>query len=110
MSMSRGMALVAATVAMAVAFAATAAETVTVSIDKYRFLPAKVTIKPGTRVEWRNDEKRTSHSILFESEGLPESDRLFPGDTWGRSFDKPGIYDYRCGPHPEMKGVVEVVP
>lgn len=88
-----------------------AAETVAhVAINRNLFDPARITVSPGTVVEWLNGEKRTSHSVLFEKEGLAESERMLPGDSWQRKFDKPGIYEYRCGPHPEMRGVVEVVP
>lgn len=87
-----------------------AGETVRVSMDKNLFVPQVLRIKPGTTVEWVNDEKRTSHSVFFEAEGLAESDRLFPGESWKRSFDKAGVYPYRCGPHPEMVGTVEVAP
>lgn len=85
------------------------AETVVeVGIAKMQFVPQRVKVKPGTTVKWVNNEKRTSHSILFEKEGLPESERFFPGESWQRTFDKPGLYPYICGPHPEMTGVVEV--
>lgn len=84
------------------------AETVEVGIEKMQFVPQRVKVKPGDTVKWVNREKRTSHSVLFEQEGLPESERFFPGESWQRIFDKPGIYPYICGPHPEMTGVVEV--
>ncbi len=87
-----------------------AAEVAEVSMVKMKFEPQHLKVKPGTTVKWVNDEKRSNHSILFEQEGLPESERLFPGESWQRTFDKPGIYPYRCGPHPEMTGVVEVAP
>ena len=79
-----------------------------VAIVEYQFKPAAITVKTGDRVRWTNREKRTSHSVFFSAEGLPESDRLFPGETWERSFLKPCDYPYACGPHPEMKGVVHV--
>jgi plastocyanin len=85
-----------------------AGEIVEVGIEKMQFVPQQLKVKPGTTVKWANHEKRNNHSILFEKEGLPESDRLFPGETWQRTFDKPGVYPYVCGPHPEMHGVVEV--
>lgn len=85
-----------------------AGEPVEVSIIKMEFVPRIVKIQAGTTVKWVNNEKRTNHSIYFEKEGLPESERLFPGDSWQRTFDKPGVYPYVCGPHPEMTGVVEV--
>lgn len=86
-----------------------AVEPVEVSIIKMEFEPRIVKIKAGTTVKWVNNEKRSNHSVFFEKEGLPDSERLFPGDTWQRTFDKPGVYPYVCGPHPEMIGVVEVV-
>lgn len=87
-----------------------AGETVRVGMDKNLYTPKVLKIKPGTTVEWVNDEKRTSHSVFFEQEGLAESDRMFPGESWKRTFDTPGVYPYRCGPHPEMTGTVEVAP
>lgn len=85
-----------------------AQEVVQVVIDKYRFEPRLVTVKPGTVVEWVNAEKRTSHSVVVD--GLPESERLFPGESYRQVFDHPGKFGYRCGPHSEMVGTVEVVP
>ncbi len=84
------------------------ADDVVVSIDKMKFEPQHLKIKPGTTVKWVNNERRNNHSVLFEKEGYPESDRLFPGESWQRSFDKPGLYPYLCGPHREMTGVIEV--
>jgi plastocyanin len=81
---------------------------VEVRIESYRYDPAEVSIKAGDSVRWLNGEKRTSHSILFPAEGGRESERIFPGETWERRFDRAGRYEYRCGPHPEMKGVVVV--
>ena len=91
------------------ALAMAAGETVEVGIDKMKFEPPQVRIKPGATVRWTNHERRNNHSILFEQEGYLESERLFPGESWQRTFEKPGVYPYKCGPHPEMTGVVEVV-
>lgn len=81
---------------------------VEVAIEKYQFLPAEITVKAGTTVRWTNNEKRASHSVLFAGEGGLESERMLPGDSWQRTFDKPGSYPYTCGPHPEMKGLIRV--
>jgi plastocyanin len=83
-------------------------DTVEVGIADYRFSPAELRVKPGTTVRWTNREKRTSHSILFLGPGGFESERLFPGDSYTRTFDRPGRHEYSCGPHPEMKGSIEV--
>jgi plastocyanin len=93
-----------------VAFSVYAAEPVVVQMREYRFEPAELRIKLGTAVKWTNVEKRVSHSVLFLGPGGFESDRLFPGESYERTFDKPGRHPYTCGPHPEMKGVIEVEP
>ncbi len=82
---------------------------VEVSIEEYKFQPADLKIKAGTTVKWVNKEKRTSHSVLFTGPNGFESARFFPDESYSRKFDKAGIYPYSCGPHPEMKGNIEVV-
>lgn len=80
-----------------------------VSILDYKFDPPRVQIRVGDTVKWTNREKRTTHSVLFTGPGGFESERFFPDESWQRTFDKPGSYPYGCGPHPEMKGHVEVL-
>jgi len=89
-------------------FGALAEQLVDVRIEGYQYQPAEVTIRAGDSVRWTNHEKRTSHSVLFPRDGGLESERMFPQESWQRRFEKPGRYDYHCGPHPEMKGVVVV--
>jgi plastocyanin len=84
------------------------AQTVNVLIRDYKFDPAVMEIRAGQTVKWTNGEKRTSHSIFFQGPSSVESDRLFPGESWERVFNKPGTYLYTCGPHPEMTGKVIV--
>jgi plastocyanin len=85
---------------------ASAAEHV-VTVADYKYSPAEVRVKPGDTVTWVNQERRTSHSVLFEQTG-EESVRFFPDEKWSRVFPQAGRFEYRCGPHPEMKGVVVV--
>ena len=80
-----------------------------VQIYKYAYTPAELTIQPGDTVTWVNAEKRVSHSVLFSATG-EESERFFPGEQWSRRFDQAGRFEYRCGPHPEMKGLIVVEP
>ena len=84
------------------------AQTVDVSIKDYKYEPAELKVKVGTTVKWTNNEKRVSHSVLFTGPGGFESERFFPGESWQRTFDKPGTYPYTCGPHPEMKATIVV--
>lgn len=78
-----------------------------VEIVGYQFVPAEVHIKVGDTVTWVNREKRVSHSVLFLGTGK-ESDRLFPDERWSRDFSEPGRYEYRCGPHAEMRAAIVV--
>jgi plastocyanin len=79
-----------------------------VEILKFKFIPEEITIKAGETIRWTNMEKRQYHSVWFEQSGDPEPPYFFPGETYERSFDKPGTYPYRCGPHPKMTGTVIV--
>ena len=91
------------------AFAASEDE-VLVIIQDYKFIPQDVIIKRGQTLRWENREKRQYHTVWFEALGEEEpEDYLFPEDSYERSFDEPGVYPYRCGPHPEMLGSVTVV-
>lgn len=90
-----------------------AGEAVIVEIVKYEFVPAEITVKPGTTVRWVNKEKRQYHSVWFREAGDPVSEYFWPDETYERTFDKPGVYPYVCEPHEhdyDMKGVVRVVP
>jgi len=91
-----------------VSFYGFAQQTAEVTIRDYRFSPPEVRIKVGDTVKWINREKRTSHSVLFPAENGLESERMFPGEHWQRSFTQSGSYSYRCGPHEEMKGLIVV--
>lgn len=83
---------------------------IVVRIHGHRFDPPVVTVPRGATVRWVNEERRTSHSVRFAAEGGLESERLMPGEQWERRFERPGRHPYDCGPHPEMTGVVEVLP
>jgi plastocyanin len=78
-----------------------------VVVEKYAFSPMELRIKRGDTVTWINNEKRVSHSVLLIGRN-EESERFFPGEKWSRAFPEAGRFEYRCGPHPEMLGVVIV--
>lgn len=83
---------------------------VEVDMRDYQYRPQALQVKVGTTVRWTNSERRTTHSIRFLGPDGQESERLFPGESWQRRFDRVGHYPYVCGPHPEMKGQIDVVP
>lgn len=80
-----------------------------VNIKDFQFLPAEITVKAGSTVRWTNREKRQYHSVWFEERGDPEPDYFFPEEFVEYRFDQVGTFNYRCGPHPRMRGVVKVV-
>ena len=84
-------------------------ETIVISIKNFKFNPPEITVPVGATVRWENDEKRQYHSVWFEAQGDPEPDYFFPEEFYERPFDQVGEFPYRCGPHPEMTGVIKVV-
>ncbi|WP_371225051.1 cupredoxin domain-containing protein [Roseovarius sp. 2305UL8-3] len=86
------------------------AEDVTVvTMYKYNFCPAQITVPVGTTVRWVNVDKRTSHSVLSPDAGMPESDRAFPEESIEFTFMVPGDQNYLCGPHWEVHDMIGMV-
>ena len=77
-------------------------EPLVVSIYKFKYIPEVLEIKAGQTVRWINNEKRQYHSVWFKEKGEEDSDYIFPTEFLDKTFDTPGEYNYRCGPHPEM--------
>jgi len=85
-----------------------AQEPAQIEIKKFKFIPQELTIKVGQTIKWTNKEKRQYHSVWFEKAGDPEPDYIFPDESYSKTFSKPGVYPYRCGPHPKMIGTITV--
>lgn len=84
------------------------AETFHVEIKKFKFSPQQLTIHAGDTVIWTNREKRQYHSVWFKDAGDEEPDYFFPDETYQRTFNQAGAFNYVCGPHPKMIGSVLV--
>jgi len=80
-----------------------------VTMYKYNFCPAEITVPAGTTVRWVNVDKRTSHSVLSPDAGMPESDRAFPEEFVEFTFLEPGAAKYLCGPHWETQKMLGMV-
>ena len=81
-----------------------------VRIVEFEYKPKTVTVKAGTKVTWTNEDKDI-HDIKDTSPlATPVSQELSKGDTFSITYAQPGSYNYVCGIHPYMTGVVEVVP
>ena len=89
---------------------AVAANEPAVRITNFQFSPASLTVKPGTKVIWTNDDT-TVHSIKDTSPlATPVSADLGKGATFSITYDRAGSYSYICGIHQYMAATVTVAP
>jgi plastocyanin len=76
-----------------------------VNIASFAFLPAKISAMAGKALTFFNADD-TPHQISVS--GGPRTDVFLRGQKASLTIDKPGEYNYICGLHPSMKGVIEV--
>ncbi|HUT99491.1 MAG TPA: cupredoxin domain-containing protein [bacterium] len=84
------------------------AEVHEVSIGDNLFSPAIVTVSPGDRVRWTNDGAHTHRTKSVD--GLWDSGFLDPGETYTRTFNTSGSFDYNDPQYPYATGTVIVEP
>jgi plastocyanin len=84
-----------------------------VEISVFAFVPAEIEVKVGTTVIWTNQDE-TVHTItsgtIDNAGGDFDSAPFTKGQSFAFLFTKPGDYPYFCRVHPEMVGLVRVVP
>jgi plastocyanin len=79
-------------------------------IVSFQFTPQTLTVKPGSKVTWTNEDTAV-HSIKDTSPlATPISQDLAMGDTFSVTYEQPGTYSYICGIHQYMTGTVTVAP
>jgi plastocyanin len=76
-----------------------------VNIASFAFLPAKVSAMAGKALTFLNSDD-TPHQIAVA--GGPRTEVFLRGQKASLTIDKAGEYNYICGLHPSMKGVIEV--
>ncbi|HKH37476.1 MAG TPA: cupredoxin family copper-binding protein [Rubrobacter sp.] len=81
--------------------------TKTVLIQNFRFKPANITIKRGTKVRWINRDS-TTHTATANKKRSFDSGRLSPGQSYTHTFKRAGKQRYHCEIHPDMMGSVVV--
>ena len=95
----------------------------TVGMSDMAFMPAKIVIKVGQKVTWK-DSSEVIHNVVDDAGKainkadvhVPEGEKSFdsglmqPGQSFARVFTAPGVYRYVCTLHEAngMKGVVMV--
>jgi plastocyanin len=88
------------------AAAAEPAPYVDVKIAKFGFAPKEITIAPGTKVVWTNQDE-TPHTVSSNDKSFA-SKGLDTDDQFEYVFSKEGDFGYICTVHPFMTGVVHV--
>ena len=84
------------------------AKTVNVEIKDFSFQPASLKIKVGDTVVWtQRDSVKHTVTVVSGPETF-DSGLLSAGETFSHTFTKPGTYEYKCTPHPGMRGKVVV--
>ena len=76
-----------------------------VNIASFAFMPAKISAMAGKALTFFNSDD-TPHQISVS--GGPRTDVFLRGQKASLTIDKPGEYNYICGLHPSMKGVIVV--
>ncbi len=79
----------------------------TVAIADFLFGPEKVEAKVGQAVNWVNADD-SPHQVTISGPNGKRSGIMLKGQSQSMTFDAAGVYNYICGLHPNMKGVVEV--
>jgi plastocyanin len=79
----------------------------TVLIQDFRFKPANITIKRGTKVRWINKDS-TAHTATATNKRSFDSGRLGKGQRYTHTFKSAGKKKYLCEIHPHMKGRITV--
>lgn len=98
--------LIAALAIAALAPQAAPAAVATVHIKDFKFVPATLTVTPGSTVTFVNDdaEPHTATAVdkSFDSEALDTH------ESWKHTFARAGTFAYFCEMHPMMKAVLIV--
>jgi plastocyanin len=81
--------------------------TKTVVIQNFRFKPANITVKRGTKVRWINKDS-IAHTATANNGRSFDSGRLGKGQRYTHTFKSAGKKKYHCEPHPHMRGTVAV--
>ena len=79
-----------------------------VLIKNFRFSPAKVTIKRGTRVVWINKDTAPHTATATNKPRSFDSGRLGQGERFSHTFRRVGKKPYYCEIHPDMRGRITV--
>jgi len=78
-----------------------------IGIDNFQFTPATLTVKPGTKVTWVNNDD-VPHLIVNVQQRFKQSPVLDTDKRFSVTLTKAGTYSYFCSLHPMMQGKIVV--
>ncbi len=82
------------------------APTQSVQIRNFAFVPAMLTVAPGTTVIWTNADE-DPHSVVSTTKSF-RSGALDTDGKFSFTFTHPGVYAYFCSLHPHMTAKIVV--
>lgn len=77
-----------------------------VAIAGFEYEPASLTVEPGTKVTWVNEDT-SNHTVTFQK-GPGDLGNVDEGGKLSAGFDEAGSYSYVCQYHPNMEGRIRV--
>jgi plastocyanin len=87
--------------------AVSASGAMTIDITNFKFLPAAVTVRAGTKVTWLNNDA-APHTATAKGPGGFDTGNLTKGHRRAIVLSTPGTYAYICEIHPFMHATVVV--
>ncbi|HJQ12255.1 MAG TPA: cupredoxin domain-containing protein [Gemmatimonadaceae bacterium] len=78
-----------------------------IGIDNFKFAPATLTVKAGTKIVWINNDD-VPHLIVNVENRFRQSPVLDSDQKFSVTLTKPGTYNYFCSLHPMMQGKIIV--
>ncbi|OGL73227.1 hypothetical protein A3E39_02850 [Candidatus Uhrbacteria bacterium RIFCSPHIGHO2_12_FULL_60_25] len=79
--------------------------TISIGSPSSGIVPASTTVKKGVQITWTNRDNQL-HTVV--GTGI-DSGNIQVGQSWSKTFDTVGSFDYHCGIHTSMQGTVNVV-
>ncbi len=88
----------------------------TVKIAGFAFSPTTLTVKPGTKVTWINNDTAPHNVVSTNGPGVNAATTsmfnggsMSTGQTFSFTFNKPGTYYYECSIHKALASMHAVV-
>lgn len=89
--------------------AADSTSTEIVTMEESRYMPRTLEVATGTEVTFENTDPYAHTVTAAEGSAATfDSGDLAQDETFSRSFDEPGTYEYFCQIHPTMQAEVIV--